>query len=220
MQVIFASRSHLYAHAASPVVIRLLGCRPNCIRSWCDRRSIASESSSEVSLNEDCNPKNRCSRSGSRSTGSSELSIRLRVSTEHNRVFAIGCLYGPVVRSRGVMALSQRTLASARKRARNSLAVAKSPIALTTRRFEAILQSECPPTAEFRSAGRPGAAVPTRADMAHSYLLESTNWFPSASLKIDDVPHGSFFGSTANSTPLDFSVLAVANTSSVQNVTG
>jgi hypothetical protein len=39
-------------------------------------------------------------------------------------------------------------------------------------------------------------------------------------LKIDDVPHDSFFGSATNSTPFDFIVFAVANTSSVQNVTG
>jgi hypothetical protein len=128
MQIIFASRSYLHAHAASPVVVRLLGCRPNCIHSWRDRRPIASESSSKVSLHEDCNPENRCSRAGSRSTGSSELSIRLRVGTEHNTVLAVGCLNGPFMRSRGAMALSQGTLATARKHARNRLAVAKSQL--------------------------------------------------------------------------------------------
>lgn len=63
------------------------------------------------------------------------------------------------------------------------------------------------------------AASLCRGDPAPAHLLESTNWFPSASLKIAVVPQGSCFGSTANATPLDFIVLAVANTSSVQNVT-
>jgi hypothetical protein len=48
-------------------------------------------------------------------------------------------------------------------------------------------------------------------------LLESTNWLPSGSLKMAMVPQTSVFGSTRNSTPLDFSTLAVAKTSSHQN---
>ena len=68
--------------------------------------------------------------------------------------------------------------------------------------------------------GPPSEAKLSNSSICHCYLLESTNWFPSASLKMDDVPHASFFGSCANSTPLDFSVFAVANTSSVQNASG
>ena len=52
------------------------------------------------------------------------------------------------------------------------------------------------------------------------YRLENTNSFPSGSLNFAMVPHTSFFGSWASSTPFDRSSSAVANTSSHQKVSG
>src|ERR1700733_1800857 len=52
------------------------------------------------------------------------------------------------------------------------------------------------------------------------YLLENTNSLPSGSLNFAIVPHTSFFGPAVNSTPLDWKSLAVAKTSSHQNVSG
>jgi hypothetical protein len=48
------------------------------------------------------------------------------------------------------------------------------------------------------------------------YLLERANWLPSGSLKTLEVPQDSVLGSTANWTPLDLRILAVAKTSSDQ----
>jgi hypothetical protein len=81
------------------------------------------------------------------------------------------------------------------------------------------------PSGRFASAwplivlARPGSSTaPKQPDDRH--LLESTNLFPSTSLKMADVPQLSFFGSFSNSTPLDFIVFAVAKTSSHQNDSG
>lgn len=52
------------------------------------------------------------------------------------------------------------------------------------------------------------------------YRLESTNLLPSMSLKMAAVPQSSCFGSFSNSTPCDFRIFAVANTSSHQNAMG
>src|ERR1700758_3903245 len=85
-----------------------------------------------------------------------------------------------------------------------------------------------PPTASAASAGhKPPHAVKVIFHCLScervwylSYLLENTNWFPSASLNITIVPHTSFLGSAASFTPRDFNASAVANTSSQRTVTG
>src|SRR5205814_2046992 len=71
-----------------------------------------------------------------------------------------------------------------------------------------------PTPGSSRLARRGPAATPSGAGTApiqpartpaRPYLVPSTNWFPSESLKIAEVPHDSVFGSWTNSTPRAFS---------------